>query len=40
MLFIGDELAGLFLNMSRYSNGSDREFWLEAWNGGCFTVEA
>jgi len=39
MLLIGDELAGLFLNMSRYSNGSDREFWLEAWNGGCFTVE-
>jgi Protein of unknown function (DUF3987) len=39
MLLISDELAGLFLNMSRYSNGSDREFWLEAWNGGCFTVE-
>jgi len=39
MLHIGDELAGLFLNMSRYSSGSDREFWLEAWNGGSFTVE-
>jgi hypothetical protein len=40
MLYIADELAGLFLNMSRYhSGGSDREFWLEAWNGGCFTVE-
>ena len=39
MLHIGDELAGLFLNMSRYSSGSDREFWLEAWNGGTFTVE-
>jgi hypothetical protein len=39
MLLIGDELAGLFLNMSRYSSGSDREFWLEAWNGGTFTVE-
>ena len=25
--------------MSRYSSGSDREFWLEAWNGGTFTVE-
>jgi Protein of unknown function (DUF3987)/Bifunctional DNA primase/polymerase, N-terminal len=39
MLHIGDELADLFLNMSRYSSGSDREFWLEAWNGGSFTVE-
>jgi Protein of unknown function (DUF3987) len=39
MLHIGDELAGLFLNMSRYSSGSDREFWLECWNGGAFTVE-
>ena len=39
MLLIGDELASLFLNMSRYSSGSDREFWLEAWNGGPFTVE-
>jgi Protein of unknown function (DUF3987) len=25
--------------MSRYSNGSDREFWLEAWNGKHFIVE-
>ena len=36
---IADELAGLFANMSRYSNGSDREFWLEAWNGRSHTVE-
>lgn len=39
LLLISDELAGLFMNMSRYSNGSDRAFWLEAWNGGTFTVE-
>ena len=39
MLHIGDELAGLFLNMSRYSGGSDREFWLEAWNGNSYRVE-
>jgi hypothetical protein len=39
MLVICDELAGLFLNMGRYSNGSDREFWLEAWNGKHFVVE-
>jgi Protein of unknown function (DUF3987) len=39
MLLIGDELAGLFLNFSRYSGGSDREFWLEAWNGKPHRVE-
>jgi hypothetical protein len=39
MLFIADELAGVFLNMSRYSNGQDNEFWLEAWNGKHFVVE-
>jgi hypothetical protein len=39
MLYIGDELAGLFLNLSRYSGGSDREFWLEAWNGNPHRVE-
>jgi hypothetical protein len=38
-LCIVDELAGLFLNMGRYSGGSDREFWLEAWNGKHFLVE-
>ncbi len=36
---IYDELAGLFLNMARYSNGSDREFWLQAWNGQPYIVE-
>jgi hypothetical protein len=40
MLMIVDELAGLFGNMGRYaSRGSDREFWLEAWNGGHHSVE-
>jgi hypothetical protein len=39
MLLICDELAGLFANMSRYSNGSDREFWLESWNGKPHVVE-
>jgi Protein of unknown function (DUF3987) len=39
MLLLSDELAGLFLNMSRYSGGQDNEFWLEAWNGGAYTVE-
>jgi hypothetical protein len=39
MLLIADELAGLFLNTSRYSGGTDREFWLEAWNGNHYRVE-
>jgi hypothetical protein len=39
MLALYDELAGLFSNMGRYSKGSDREFWLEAWNGKSYTVE-
>lgn len=38
-MLIADELAGLFLNMGRYSDGSDKEFWLEAWNGKHFVVE-
>jgi Protein of unknown function (DUF3987) len=39
MLMLCDELAGLLLNMSRYSGGQDNEFWLEAWNGGAYAVE-
>ena len=39
IIYIADELARLFLNMQRYSNGSDREFWLEAWDGGSYVVE-
>jgi hypothetical protein len=39
MLVIADELAGVFLNMSRYSGGQDNEFWLEAWNGKHYVVE-
>jgi hypothetical protein len=36
MMFITDELARLFLNMSRYSNGQDNQFWLESWDGKSF----
>ena len=39
MMLVRDELAGLFANMGRYSGGSDRPFWLEAWNGGRHVVE-
>ena len=38
-LMLCDELAGLFLNMSRYSGGQDNEFWLECWNGNPYRVE-
>jgi hypothetical protein len=34
-----DELSAHFSNMSRYSGGDDRAFWLEAWNGGPYNVE-
>jgi hypothetical protein len=34
-----DELAGWLENMSRYSAGSDRPFWTEAYGGRAYTVE-
>lgn len=39
MLLIQDELAGWFENMSRYSGGNDKQFWLKCWDGGAFNVE-
>jgi Protein of unknown function (DUF3987) len=39
MTLLRDELSGLFANMGRYSGGSDRPFWLEAWNGRRHVVE-
>ena len=39
MFMFRDELAGHFLNMSRYTNGQDNEFWLEAFNGKHYVVE-
>jgi hypothetical protein len=39
ILMLCDELSGLFLNLSRYSGGTDRPFWLECWNGGHYAVE-
>ncbi|MGP6089854.1 DUF3987 domain-containing protein [Antarctobacter jejuensis] len=38
-LLVRDELAGWLVNMSRYSSGSDRPFWLEAYGGRAFSVE-
>jgi hypothetical protein len=38
-LMVVDELAALFLNLSRYSGGSDWEFWLQAWCGDHYRVE-
>ncbi|WP_426613812.1 DUF3987 domain-containing protein [Bradyrhizobium sp. McL0616] len=37
--YVADELARLFLNLERYSGGSDRAFWLEASDGNSFVVE-
>lgn len=40
VLHVRDELSGWLLNMGRYANGgSDRPFWLEAWNGGRHQVD-
>jgi hypothetical protein len=37
--YVADELARLFQNLERYSGGSDKAFWLEAWDGNSFVVE-
>jgi hypothetical protein len=34
-----DELAGFMLNMSRYTSGSDRQFYLECYSGGTYTSD-
>jgi len=34
-----DELAGWFKNFNRYSNGSDMEFWLSAWNSKPINID-
>ena len=43
MLIERDELAGWFGAMDKYSSGkgaaADRAFWLQAWNGGAYTVD-
>jgi hypothetical protein len=39
LILFADELAGLFSNLSRYNGGSDREFWLQSWNGKPHSVE-
>jgi hypothetical protein len=39
MLLTIDELAGLLLNMRRYSGGMDNQFWLMAWDGHSYTCE-
>ncbi len=39
VLHVRDELAGWLLNLSRYSGGNDRPFWLESYNGGQYQVD-
>jgi hypothetical protein len=34
-----DELVGLIAALERYNSGSDRPFYLEAWNNGPFTLD-
>ena len=36
---VRDKLAGWLLNLSRYSGGTDRPFWLESYVGGPYTVD-
>jgi len=39
-LITRDELVGLIGNFYRYGgNGGDRAFYLEAWNGGAYSVD-
>jgi hypothetical protein len=39
MMIVMDELAGWFHNMSRYSSGTDNQFWLMAWDGNAHSIE-
>ena len=39
MTLVRDELAGWLLNMARYNAGSDRQFYLEAYSGGSFSID-
>jgi hypothetical protein len=38
-LMVHDELAGWLTSFERYSSGSSRAFYLQAWNGGSFTKD-
>jgi hypothetical protein len=39
LLQVRDELAGWLENMTRYSGGNDRPFWLEAFGGRSYSTE-
>jgi hypothetical protein len=39
LLQVRDELAGWLENMGRYSGGTDRPFWLEAFGGRSYSTE-
>ena len=39
VLMLRDEIAGWLTNMSRYSGGDDRGFWIEAYGGRPYPVE-
>ena len=39
LTLVRDELAGWLLNMARYNAGSDRQFYLESYSGGSFSID-
>ena len=39
VILFRDELAGWFANLSRYSNGTDRPIWLEAYGGRPYSID-
>lgn len=39
LLNFRDEMAGWFANLSRYTNGSDRPIWLEAYGGRPYVID-
>ena len=39
LTMVHDELAGFLLNMSRYHDGSDRQFYLSAHSGGGYNLD-
>jgi hypothetical protein len=39
LLLVRDELAGWWRGFNRYGGDGERQFWLQAWNGGSYTVD-
>lgn len=39
LTLVRDELSGFMVNMGRYNNGSDRQFYLECYSGGSHHID-